>query len=253
VVIVGLTIGVFVGWSVSGALQQLCNLSNHKYRNISIQLTSSRTFTAAPYHWKIHSLGLLSTAGFVGAVISFFIGGKLIDFVATRMTTRKGGHAEPEYRLPAMVFPAIIGPMGVLTFGLVIANKKSYWGAAVGFAMLGFGLTAASNVVVTYAVDAYRPVSTSCPFQRTILMCSFIQISGEVLVIVFVVRNVMACIFSLYIADWIKVEGVKKAFGEMVAIQYAILSLSVVLYFFGRRIRAFTGRFGPMKKILRGD
>jgi hypothetical protein len=62
----------------------------------------------------------------MGAVISFFIGGKLIDFVATRMTARKRGHAEPEYRLPAMVFPAIIGPMGVLTFGLVIANKKSY-------------------------------------------------------------------------------------------------------------------------------
>ena len=88
----------------------------------------------------------------------------MIDFVATWMTARKGGHAEPEYRLPAMVFPAIIGPMGVLTFGLVIANKKSYWGAAVGFAMLGFGLTAASNVVVTYVVDAYRPVSVSCSF-----------------------------------------------------------------------------------------
>lgn len=49
--------------------------------------------------------------------------------------------------------------MGVLTFGMIIANKKSYWGASVGFAMLGFGLTAASNVVVTYAVDGYRPVS----------------------------------------------------------------------------------------------
>jgi hypothetical protein len=90
-------------------------------------------------------------------------------------------------------------------------------------------------------------------FRRSILTFSLLQISGEVLVIVFVVRNVMACILSLYIADWIKVEGVKKAFGEMVAIQYAILSLSVVLYFFGKRIRAFTGRFGPMKKVLRGN
>ena len=129
-------------------------------RDISIQLTSARTFTVAPYHWKIHSLGLLSISGFVGAVISFFIGGRLIDFIANRMTARAGGHAEPEFRLPAMIFPAIIGPMGVLTFGLVIANNKHYIGAAVGFAMLGFGLTAASNVVVTYAVDGYRPVSS---------------------------------------------------------------------------------------------
>jgi hypothetical protein len=176
-------------------------------RNISIQLTSSRTFTVAPYHWKIHSLGLLSISGFVGAVISFFIGGRLIDFIANRMTARHGGIAEPEYRLPAMVFPAVIGPMGVLTFGLVIASKKSYWGCVCGFAMLGFGLTAASNVVVTYAVDGYRPVSVSSPtFLKTILTL-ILQIAGEVLVIVFVVRNVMACILSLYIADWIKVEG----------------------------------------------
>lgn len=216
VVVVGLTVGVFVGW------------------DISIQLTSTRTFTVAPYFWKIHSLGLLSISGFVGAVISFFIGGKLIDYIATQMTARKGGHAEPEYRLPAIVIPAVIGPMGVLTFGLVIANHKTYWGAVVGFAMLGFGLAAASNVVVTYAVDAYRPIS------------------GEVLVIVFALRNVMACILSLYIADWIKNEGVKNAFGEMVGIQYGILSLSVVLYFFGKRIRAFTGRFGPMKQVLQG-
>jgi len=216
VVFVGLTIGVFVGW------------------NISIQLTSARTFTVAPYHWKIHSLGLLSVSGFIGALISFFIGGRLIDFVANRMTSHHGGHADPEFRLPAMIFPAIIGPMGVLTFGLVIANSRHWIGAAVGYAMLGFGLTAASNVVVTYAVDAYRPIS------------------GEVLVIVFVVRNVMACVLSLYIADWIRVEGVKNAFGEMVGIQYAILSLSIVLYFWGKKIRAFTGTFGPMRKVLEG-
>jgi MFS family permease len=101
----------------------------------------------------------MSIAGFVGAIISFFIGGRLIDFIANRSTSRKGGIAEPEYRLPAMIFPAIIGPMGVLTYGMIIADKKNFWGAIVGFAMLGFALTAASNVVVTYAVDAYRPVS----------------------------------------------------------------------------------------------
>ena len=87
---------------------------NKSRRNISIQLTSSRTFTVAPYHWKIHSLGLLSVSGFVGAVISFFIGGRLIDFIANRMTARHGGIAEPEYRLPAMVF--VSKSQGSITF-----------------------------------------------------------------------------------------------------------------------------------------
>lgn len=87
------------------------------------------------------------------------------------MTARAGGHPEPEFRLPAMIFPAIIGPMGVLTFGLVVADKKSYWGAAVGFGGLGFGLTAASNVVVTYAVDAYRAVCYPSPMRGTDWIC----------------------------------------------------------------------------------
>jgi hypothetical protein len=70
-----------------------------------------------------------------------------------------------------------------------------------------------------------------------------------VLVIIFVVRNAMGCIFSLYIVDWIRVEGVRKAFGEMVAIMCAILALLVVLYFFGKMIRAWTGTFDPMSRV----
>jgi hypothetical protein len=64
-----------------------------------------------------------------------------------------------------MMIPAIIGPMGLLIFGLVLADHKSWVGAAVGWGMLGFGLTAGSNIVVTYAVDAYRPVSDASKLQ----------------------------------------------------------------------------------------
>jgi len=66
------------------------------------------------------------------------------------------------------------------------------------------------------------------------------------------VRNVMAGVLSVYLADWIEVEGIRNAFGEMVAIQYAVLSLCFVLYFSGKRIRGFTAGFGPMKKVLGG-
>ena len=59
-----------------------------------------------------------------------------------------------------MIIPAVIGPMGLLTFGLVIAYGKPWAGAAIGYGMQGFGATAAANIAVTYAVDSYRPVST---------------------------------------------------------------------------------------------
>jgi MFS family permease len=83
----GLTVGTFVGW------------------NIVVQLTSSRTFTVAPYNWLIGSLGLLSISGFIGAAIAIFFGGKLIDIIANRMTHRNHGRREPEYRLPGKLKP----------------------------------------------------------------------------------------------------------------------------------------------------
>lgn len=129
------------------------------YSNIALQLTASQTFTAPPYSWALHSVGLLSLSGFTGSVISFFFGGYLIDWLAIQSIKRHGGHAEPEYRLPAMVIPAVIGPMGLLTFGLVIAYGKPWAGAAIGYGMQGFGATAAANIAVTYAVDSYRLVS----------------------------------------------------------------------------------------------
>jgi hypothetical protein len=82
-----LTVGTFVGW------------------NIVVQLTSSRTFTVAPYNWLIGSLGLLSISGFIGAAIAIFFGGKLIDIIANRMTHRNHGRREPEYRLPGKLGP----------------------------------------------------------------------------------------------------------------------------------------------------
>lgn len=91
------------------------------------------------------------------------MGGRLIDLIATRMAARSE-RAEPEFRLPAMVIPAAIGPMGTLTYGLIIAARGSWGGAAVGYGMVGFAATAASNIIITYAVDAYRPVSAASPY-----------------------------------------------------------------------------------------
>lgn len=68
-------------------------------------------------------------------------------------------------RLPAMVIPTVIGPMGLLLFGLVIAAQESWGAAAIGYGMEGFGATAAANIAVTYAVDAYRPVRLSTDFR----------------------------------------------------------------------------------------
>ncbi|GAQ35200.1 polyamine transporter [Aspergillus niger] len=208
------TIGISVGW------------------NIVVQLTASRTFTAPPYNWPAGSIGLLSLSGFIGALLAFYLGGRLIDILSTYYTRRRGGQRLPEYRLPAIIIPGTIGPAGILIFGLCVANQTHWAGAAVGYAMQAFGVAAISNVAVTYSLDCYKPIT------------------GEALVIIFVIRNTIGMLLSLYAADWIAKQGAAKVFGEMTAIQGASILLAVPLFLWGAGLREVTGRYGPMKRFV---
>jgi MFS family permease len=206
----GLTVGTFVGWS------------------IVIQLTAATHFTKPPYSYPISFLGLFSLSGLIGAFLATFFGGPLIDLIANRLTRLHHGRREPEYRLYAILIPGIIGPFGILIFGLTLAEKKPWIQPAVGCAMGAFGLTAVSNVVVTYAVDSYLPLA------------------GEALVLVFVIRGVTGTVLALYSVDWITRIGMKSAFYEMVGIQYFFILWVVVFVIWGKRIRARTAEYGPM-------
>ncbi|KAJ5935061.1 hypothetical protein N7466_004608 [Penicillium verhagenii] len=208
-----LTIGISVGW------------------NIVVQLTSSRTFLKPPYNFELGDLGLLSLAGFIGCVLAFYAGGRLIDIISNRSTLKHGGVRMPEYRLPAIVIPGTIGPAGILIFGLCVAHKTHWIGPAVGYAMQAFGVAAISNVAVTYSLDSYKPVT------------------GEALVIIFVIRNTIGMLLSLYAADWIERQGTAAVFGEMTAIQVVSVLFAIPLFFWGRSLRAFTSSYGPMKRF----
>ncbi|KAI9926342.1 hypothetical protein ASPWEDRAFT_119056 [Aspergillus wentii DTO 134E9] len=199
--------------------------------NIVVQLTSSKTFTAAPYNWPIGNLGLLSISGFIGCVLAFYVAGRLIDIISTRYANRHGGQRLPEYRLPALLIPGTIGPAGILTFGLCIAYDTPWIGAAFGYGMQAFGVAAISNVAVTYSLDCYKPVT------------------GEALVIIFVIRNTIGMLLSLYGTNWIERQGPAAVFGEMTAIQVVALLLAIPLFFYGERLRTLTSRYGPMKRF----
>ncbi|CAG7920168.1 unnamed protein product [Penicillium olsonii] len=208
-----LTIGISVGW------------------NIVVQLMSSRTFTKPPYNWGLGDLGLLSLAAFIGSIIAFYFGGRLIDIISTRGANRHGGVRRPEYRLPAIVIPGVIGPAGILIFGLCVAHKTHWIGPAIGNAMQAFGVAAISNVAVTYSLDSYKPVT------------------GEALVIIFVIRNTIGMLVSLYAADWIERQGPAAVFGEMAAIQVASILFAIPLFIWGNSLRAWTSSYGPMKRF----
>jgi len=208
----GTTTGVFVSW------------------NIVVQLESSVLFVAPPYHWKTSDLGKLALSGLIGTLTAIFIGGKMIDIIANRMTKKKGGRREPEYRLPTLVIPGVIGPMGILLFGLCATHKTKWIGPAFGYGMQAFGLSVASNILVTYAIDSYH------------------SLAGEGIVFFFLIRAIIACMLSLFAFDWIEAAGVANAFGQMVAIEYFLLIFAIGFALKGKQIRRWTASYGPLKR-----
>ena len=149
--------------------------------------------------------------------------------VSKRRTLFHKGRREPEYRLYAMIIPAIIGPMGLLLFGFMIAETRFWLAPAVGNVMQAFGMTAISNIVVTFVIDSYLPFAS------------------ETMTVIFVIRGIIGAVLILYTINWVEVAGVKQAFGQMVGVQYFICLFAIAFLVFGKRIRAFTVRYGPME------
>jgi MFS family permease len=149
--------------------------------------------------------------------------------ISNRRTLFHKGRREPEFRLYAIIIPAIIGPMGILLFGFMIAETRPWLEPAVGYAMQGFGVTAISNIVVTYLVDSYLPLA------------------AEAMVILFVLKGVIGAVLILYTINWVEVAGEKQAFGQMVGVQYFFCLFVIIFLLFGKRIRVLTVRYGPME------
>jgi hypothetical protein len=76
-------------------------------------------------------------------------------------------------------------------------------------------------------------------------------VTGEALVIIFVIRNTIGMLLSLYAADWIERQGTVPVFCEMAAIEVAFILFAIPLFFYGQSLRDSTSRYGPMKRLQR--
>lgn len=116
-------------------------------------------------------------------------------------------------------------PWGLILYAYTVADGKSYYTAAVGFAAQAAGVCFVPSVVLSYVVDAYPAEG------------------GEALVLINAGKNLVAFGLTRANTQWLASQGLKKMYSEMAAIQWAVLVLGVPLYFFGPWLRAKTQRF----------
>jgi len=158
-------------------------------------------------------------ASFVGCVLGYPFAGPLTDLMSKYLKKKAGVH-RPEHRIPALVFPFLIAPAGLLVFGYALAQHRKYIIAAIGYTMQSSALVMVPSVVLSYTVDAY-------PLQ-----------GGEALVFINAIKNTVA--FGLIYAtpSWFMGQGVNKMFLEFAGIQWGVYALGLPLYFISPCLRA---------------
>ncbi|MBE7179668.1 MAG: hypothetical protein INR71_00385 [Terriglobus roseus] len=127
---------------------------------VAINILSIFVLQAPPYNWKPSINGLINIPGLLGNVFGAIVAGWCVDRYSVWRSRRSGGLFQPEWRLVAIIVPALIVPAGCILFGYGVAETLHWITLFFGCGMISVGLTAVPVIGMTYVSDCYFAVST---------------------------------------------------------------------------------------------
>ncbi|KAI2708394.1 hypothetical protein CBS147332_6455 [Penicillium roqueforti] len=175
-----------------------------------------------PYNFDAIGVGLMNVAPFVGALLGFPFGGHLSDKSILWLSKRNGGIYEPEMRLWLALPLAIIGPAGILMFGLGLAYGVHWALLAVGFGFFGFTLASISGITLSYLMDCYQ------------------DIISDALVGVIFMRNIFSVVVLFALTPWVEGMGLRDLHILLAVIALVVLLIPVPLLVWGKKARIAT-------------
>ncbi|EQL01545.1 Major facilitator superfamily domain, general substrate transporter [Ophiocordyceps sinensis CO18] len=185
-------------------------------------------FVGPPNFWGEVKTGYTYTSAVIGALLGFAISGLLADSSVKYLTKLNKGIYEPEFRILLVIPMLIMGGIGLYGFGLLIedvaSGKSSYIGLLIFFAFEVAGMVIGAVASSLYIVDAYRNLT----------------IEGFTLMIIF--KNMFSFMLTWYAYDWLIQSGFRDVLVIIASVQVGVCLLSIPLYIWGKRIRAFYHR-----------
>ncbi|KJZ73476.1 hypothetical protein HIM_07032 [Hirsutella minnesotensis 3608] len=185
-------------------------------------------FIGPPYFWGELKAGYTYTGPFVGALCGFAISGLLADSSVRWLTRVNKGIYEPEFRILLVIPMLIFGGIGLYGFGItaeeIISGKYSYIVPLVFFGFEVAGMVIGTVASSLYIVDAYRTLT----------------VEGFTLMIIF--KNIFSFVLTWYGYDWLIRQGIRSLLIIISSIQIGVCLLSIPLYIYGKRLRAFYHR-----------
>ncbi|KAH8705331.1 major facilitator superfamily domain-containing protein [Talaromyces proteolyticus] len=176
----------------------------------------------APWYYGDVGVGLINLPCLIGAVLGCFYGGYFSDLFMIWMAKRNGGIREAEHRLWFLFPLAIIGPLGMLLFGIGTGQGWSWPGPYVGLGLIGFGWGCTGDLSMAYLMDAYP------------------EMVLEGMVGVSVINNSIACILTFTASMWLDSQGVQNTFIVIAALDFFFVMTTVPMIIWGKNCRRWT-------------
>jgi hypothetical protein len=197
--------GVIIGWTVM------------------VGVILSLIFLGPPLFFNEEKAGKMYTSAFIGSILGLVAAGLYSEYV-TRLCTRiNKGKYEPEYRILLIIPTLILSTIGLYGFGITAANVTRY-GWIVPEVFLAFiiaSMVAGTISAAQYLVDAHRDISVEA-FTNLIIF-----------------KNLFSFVLAYNAFNWVFAISINNLFIIFGSIEIVICALSVPMYVYGKKNRAF--------------
>ncbi|KAL3486028.1 major facilitator superfamily domain-containing protein [Aspergillus germanicus] len=201
--------------------------------NIAIGTTYANILHAPPYNWPNKSASYVNCGQIIVALLALPLLGHGSDYIAKYFAKRNNGVHEPETRIISLIFPIIVGTFTAALYGAGAANPDKYHWFVFAWAVAAyyFAFVGANIVAITYLLDSYPARA------------------GPLLVIICAFRGIISFGTSYGTAPFVESHGYDGAFGTFAGLTAALGLCGVPIYFYGKKIRGYTGRFAKDKVV----
>lgn len=207
--------GVIIGWTVM------------------VGVILSLIFLGPPLFLDEVQAGKGYTAAFVGSIIGFILSGLYTEIVTRFMVRRNHGVYEPEFRILLVIPTLICAAAGLYGFGITSAHVARY-GSIVPEVFLAFivaSMVMGATASAQYLLDAHGDIAV------------------ESFTCLIVFKNMFSFILAYFAFTWVFAGGITRLFVIFGSIEVGICLLSVPMYIFGKRNRAFFSKHDILKTV----
>ncbi|OQO10068.1 hypothetical protein B0A48_04424 [Cryoendolithus antarcticus] len=200
--------------------------------NIALATTYGTILSAPPYNFSNDKVSYINVAQIFTALVALPLLGKGSDWIIKRQARKNDGVHEPEARLLPLGIPLAFGVIAAVLYGQAAQFPgKLHWFAIV-FAYGAYYLCfIGSNIVgITFLLDSYPARA------------------GPALVVICSMRGFVSFGSSYGVAKFIETAGYDGAFGAYAGITAGLGLIGIPIYFFGKRIRQFTGKWAVKER-----